>query len=55
MGPWQVLLRLYHLLSVGKLDDARLQLINACQEEPMNEELAERLQIVWEALALEPL
>lgn len=43
------------LISIGKLEDARLQLTNACQEEPNNEELAERVQILWEALALEPL
>lgn len=43
------------LISVGKLEDARLQLVSATQEEPHNEELAERLTILWEALALEPL
>lgn len=43
------------LLSVGRLDDARVQLISACQNEPHNEELNERLQILYEALALEPL
>jgi curved DNA-binding protein CbpA len=43
------------LLSIGKLEDARLQLINACQLEPHNEELQERLKLLYEALALEPL
>jgi curved DNA-binding protein CbpA len=43
------------LLSIGKLEDARLQLVNACQCEPDNAELAERLNLVYEALALEPL
>ena len=43
------------LMSMGKLEDARLQIVNACQEEPENTELAERLQILYEALALEPL
>jgi hypothetical protein len=32
-----------------------VQLVTACQCEPDNEELAERLQILYEALALEPL
>ena len=43
------------LIAVGKLEDARVQLVGACQCEPDNEELAERLQILYEALALEPL
>jgi curved DNA-binding protein CbpA len=42
------------LLSIGKLEDARIQLINACQLEPHNEELQDRLRILYEALALEP-
>jgi curved DNA-binding protein CbpA len=42
-------------MSIGRLDDARLQLVNACQCEPFNQELAERLKLVYEALALEPL
>ena len=42
------------LLSVGKLEDARLALINATQLEPHNEELQERLRLLYEALALEP-
>jgi curved DNA-binding protein CbpA len=41
-------------IAIGKLDDARLQLVNACQCEPQNEELAERLRFLYEALALEP-
>lgn len=43
------------LLSIGKLEDARLQLVNACQQEPDNTELEERLKLIYEALALEPL
>jgi curved DNA-binding protein CbpA len=43
------------LIDIGRLDDARVQLVSACQCEPDNEELAERLQILYEALALEPL
>ncbi len=43
------------LIAIGKLDDARVQLVSACQCEPYNGELAERLQALYEALALEPL
>jgi hypothetical protein len=43
------------LIAIGKLDDARVQLVTACQCEPHNGELAERLQALYEALALEPL
>lgn len=43
------------LLSIGKLEDARLVLTNACQLEPDNTELNERLKLIYEALALEPL
>jgi hypothetical protein len=43
------------LLSIGKLEDARLALVNALQVEPDNGELQERLNLVYEALALEPL
>ena len=42
------------LLDMGNLDGARVQLVSACQCEPYNEELAERLQLIYEALALEP-
>jgi curved DNA-binding protein CbpA len=43
------------LIAVGRLEDARVQLVGACQSEPDNEELTERLHILYEALALEPL
>lgn len=43
------------LIAIGRLEDARVQLAGACQDEPYNEELAERLQILYEALALEPM
>jgi curved DNA-binding protein CbpA len=43
------------LIAIGKLEDARVQLVTACQCEPYNGELAERLQVLYEALALEPL
>lgn len=42
------------LLSAGRLDEARVALISAVQDEPGNAELSERLQILYEALALEP-
>jgi curved DNA-binding protein CbpA len=42
------------LLAKGKLDEARIQLISANQNEPNNEELKERLDILYEALMLEP-
>ena len=51
----QVAVKADRLIAVGKLEDARVQLVTACQSEPDNEELAERLQILYEALALEPL
>ena len=43
------------LLSIGKLEDARLMLTNAVQCEPDNVELNERLKLIYEAMALEPL
>jgi curved DNA-binding protein CbpA len=42
------------LISIGKLESARIELVGACQCEPDNEELAERLRVLYEALALEP-
>jgi curved DNA-binding protein CbpA len=42
------------MLAVGKLDEARIHLISATQQEPDNEELKERLDILYEALMLEP-
>jgi len=42
------------LLSVGKLDEARVEIAGACQEDPDNDELKERLTAVYEAMALEP-
>jgi len=41
-------------LSNGQLEEARVQLISAHQQEPGNAELKERLDILYEALALEP-
>jgi DnaJ-class molecular chaperone len=42
------------LLAKGKLNDARIQLITATQNDPNNEELKERLEILEEAMLLEP-
>ena len=42
------------LIARGKLQDARIQLISAAQAEPDNDELKERLDILYEALMLEP-
>ena len=54
-GGKQHAVRADRLIAVGKLEEARVALVSACQCEPDNEELAERLQILYEALALEPL
>jgi curved DNA-binding protein CbpA len=42
------------LLARGKLEEARIQLITANQCDPGNDELHERLDILYEALMLEP-
>lgn len=41
-------------LAMGKLEEARIQLISAVQNDPGNDELQERLDILYEALMLEP-
>ncbi len=41
-------------LAAGKLEDARLAMISACQNDPGNTELKERLDAIYEALMLEP-
>lgn len=41
-------------LEMGKLEEARIQLVTAVQDDPSNTELKERLDILYEALALEP-
>jgi len=40
------------LISTGNLDEARVELANACKWEPYNHELSERLHILYEALDL---
>lgn len=42
------------LISLGKLEEARIQLVTAVQNDPGNAELQERLDILYEALMLEP-
>jgi curved DNA-binding protein CbpA len=42
------------LIAIGRLEGARVELVSASQCEPDNEDLAERLQFLYEALALEP-
>ena len=41
-------------LSNGQLEEARIQIISAYQHDPGNDELKERLDILYECLALEP-
>jgi DnaJ-class molecular chaperone len=41
-------------LAQGNLEGARIQLISAVQNDPGNDELKERLDILYEALMLEP-
>ncbi len=41
-------------LSRGKLEEARVHLISANQHDPDNDELKERLEMLYEALMLEP-
>jgi hypothetical protein len=43
------------LISVGKLEEARVALVTALQDDYDNEELKERLRMLYDALALEPL
>ena len=50
----QLAVKADRLITAGKLDEARVQIVSACQCEPNNAELAERLQILYEVLALEP-
>lgn len=51
----QIAMKADRLLTIGKLDEARVLLVTAYQQEPDNEELGERLKLIYEAIALEPL
>lgn len=42
------------LLSIGDLERARVQLVSAGQADPNNPELEERLEILYDAMMLEP-
>ncbi len=43
------------LISVGRLDEARVALVTALQDDYDNDELKDRLAVLYEAMALEPL
>jgi curved DNA-binding protein CbpA len=43
------------LISAGRLEEARVALVTALQDDYENEELKERLHVLYDALALEPL
>lgn len=49
----QFALKADRFLTAGNLEAARLALVNACQNDPNNQELAERLTLIYEAMALE--
>jgi curved DNA-binding protein CbpA len=49
----QFALKADRFLTAGNLEAARLALVNACQRDPNNQELAERLTLIYEAMALE--
>jgi curved DNA-binding protein CbpA len=51
----QFALRADRLIASGKLEEARIALVTALQDDYDNEELKERLNVLYEALALEPL
>ena len=51
----QFALKADRLIASGKLDEARVALVTALQDDYDNEELKERLNVLYEALALEPL
>jgi curved DNA-binding protein CbpA len=51
----QFALKADRLISVGKLEEARVALVTAMQDDFDNDELKERLNVLYEALALEPL
>jgi curved DNA-binding protein CbpA len=51
----QYALKADRLISAGKLDEARVALVTALQDDYNNEELKERLNVLYEAMALEPL
>jgi curved DNA-binding protein CbpA len=51
----QFALKADRLIASGKLEEARVALVTALQDDYDNEELKERLNVLYEALALEPL
>jgi len=51
----QFALKADRLIAMGKLEEARVAIVTALQDDYDNEELKERLNVLYEALALEPL
>jgi curved DNA-binding protein CbpA len=51
----QIAAKADRFITIGRLEDARIQIINATLEEPFNEELKERLAALYQALCSEPL
>jgi curved DNA-binding protein CbpA len=51
----QFALKADRLIASGRLEEARVALVTALQDDYDNEELKDRLNILYEALALEPL
>jgi curved DNA-binding protein CbpA len=51
----QFALKADRLIASGKLEEARVALVTALQDDYDNDELKERLNVLYEALALEPL
>lgn len=50
----QLALKADRFITVGRFEDARVQLVSACQCEPDNAELEERLRLLYDVIALEP-
>ncbi len=51
----QFALKADRLIASGKLEEARVALVTALQDDYDNDELKERLSVLYEALALEPM
>jgi curved DNA-binding protein CbpA len=51
----QLALKADRMISAGRLDDARVALVTAIQEDYDNDDLKERLNALMEAIALEPM
>ncbi len=51
----QIAAKADRFIAIGRLEDARIQIVNATLEEPFNDELKERLAALYQALCSEPL